>query len=135
MARILLMDDSDEIRALAARVLRSDGHTVAEAGNGKEGLRLLREVGADLVITDIVMPEREGLETISEIRRTRPDLPIIAMSGGGAGTAGDYLSIAKALGARRVLEKPFGVAQLIALVREVLGAPPPGGSSPTPSPP
>jgi CheY-like chemotaxis protein len=135
MAHILLMDDSDEIRSLAARVLRREGHTVVEAGNGKEGLRLLREMEADLVITDIVMPEREGLETISEIRRTRPDLPIIAMSGGGAGAAGDYLSIAKALGARRILEKPFGVAQLVGLVREVLDAPPPADSPPPKGPP
>ncbi|HVT38704.1 MAG TPA: response regulator [Gemmatimonadaceae bacterium] len=126
MARILVMDDTDEIRALASRILRSDGHTVVAAGNGKEGLRLLGQMKADLVITDIVMPEREGLETITEIRRTHPDLPVIAMSGGGAGAAGDYLSIAKALGARRILEKPFGVSQLIDLVREVLGTPPPG---------
>jgi CheY-like chemotaxis protein len=67
------------------------------------------------------MPQQEGLETISEIRRILPDLPVIAMSGGGVGSAGDYLDLAHAFGAQRTLEKPFGGAALLTAVRELLG--------------
>jgi DNA-binding NtrC family response regulator len=118
------MDDDDQVRRLVTRALRGDGHAVAEAPNGIVGLRLLREMPIDLVITDILMPEQDGLETITEILRVRPSLPIIAISGGGVGSGGAYLSLAMTLGAKCVLEKPFEVARLIALVRDIADAPP-----------
>jgi two-component system, chemotaxis family, chemotaxis protein CheY len=133
MPRILLLEDEDDVRAPMARALRGDGHDVVEGGDGNEGLHLLDATVIDLVITDILMPEREGLETITDMLRIRPDLPIIAISGGGAGPAGDYLAIAQALGARYGLEKPFDIAQLTGLVRQLVGGPRrPGALKPDP---
>ncbi|MBC7365552.1 MAG: response regulator [Undibacterium sp.] len=83
------------------------GHTVIEARNGREGLELSPRAVADLVITDIVMPEKEGLEVLVELRKKQPPVKIIAMSGGGRQHARGSLHIAQALGAAKVLEKPF----------------------------
>ncbi len=83
------------------------GYTVTEARNGKESLALHKSNPADLVITDLIMPEKEGIETISELLSLQPELKIIAMSGDGRVSAKDYLPIAKWLGAARVLTKPF----------------------------
>jgi DNA-binding NtrC family response regulator len=122
VARILLLDDEERvIRALTA-TLRTDGHEVISATNGRDGLRILNDEAMDLVVTDIVMPQQEGLETIAEIRRIFPDLPVIAMSGGGVGSAGEYLDLALAFGAHRTIEKPFGSAALLSAVRDLLGA-------------
>ena len=120
MARILLIEDNDPIRALLRENLELEGHTVIEARNGQEGLDLFRQAGADLVITDIVMPEKEGLAVLMELRNEQPPVKVIAISGGGLGSAEDYLATAKVLGAATVLLKPFPPAVLIAAITELL---------------
>ena len=102
------------------------GHTVIEARDGIEGLASFPTDGVDLVITDIVMPGKEGIEVITELRRRHPQLKILAISGGGRVGSKDYLSIATFLGAAKVLEKPFSNAELRAAISELL---PPAGSA------
>jgi DNA-binding response OmpR family regulator len=125
MAHILLIDDDDSVRAMLRLTLNHFGHAVLEAKNGAEGLRLFGTAGADLVITDIVMPEKEGFGVLRELRKRRPSVKTIAISGGGRWLAADYLRIARQLGATKVLQKPFSNAALLAAVEEVLSSPPP----------
>ena len=120
MARILIIDDEPSVRELLITMLMEEGHEVVEAADGKAGLRLLQERPADLVITDLIMPEKEGIETIMDLRRDFPDVKIIAMSGGGIIQAQDYLGMAQGMGAHRVFEKPFGVGAMLTAVRELL---------------
>lgn len=120
MARILLIDDDDDVRTVLRLTLVHFGHTVIEASNGRAGLELFQRDGADLVITDIVMPEKEGLEVLMELRKLKPSVKIIAISGGGRGSAADYLHMAKKLGAATVLAKPFASEALMAAVNELL---------------
>lgn len=120
MARILLIEDDESVRPMLQKTLTHFGHTVIEARNGKEGLDLFATANADLLITDIVMPEKEGLEVLMELRRLHSRVKIIAISGGGRGLASDYLFIAKQLGAGRVLEKPFSNEALLAAISELL---------------
>ncbi len=120
MARILLIDDDDSLRTMLRLTLSHFGHTVIEARNGKEGLDLFPNAGADLVITDIVMPEKEGIEVLMVLLKVKPTVKIIAMSGGGRGSAADYLRIASQLGAAKVLTKPFLNETLMAAINELL---------------
>jgi CheY-like chemotaxis protein len=122
MARILVVDDEPSIRDLVALVLELDKHEVVTASDGNSALAAIENSDFDLVVTDLVMPDREGIETIMTIRKTRPTLKLIAMSGGGFGSAGDYLEMAAAVGADRTLAKPFTNDQLLKTVREVLGS-------------
>ena len=120
MGRILLIEDDDMVRSSLAKILILMGHTVVEARDGKEGLALFAESGADLVITDLVMPEKEGLEVMMELKKTHPNTKVIAISGGGRRAPGDILKIARHLGAARVLAKPFLLEVFKAAVTEVL---------------
>lgn len=120
MLRILLIDDNAMLRKALRLALTHSGYAVTEAANGEEGLARFREAPVQLVITDIVMPEKEGLETIGELRALAPGLKILAISGGGVGTATDYLFMAKALGAERVLQKPFTEEELVSTVGGML---------------
>ena len=122
MARILVLDDDDSLRTVISRALTNEGHVVEEASNGKDGIVRLREMPFDLVITDIVMPDKEGLETITELRKEYPAMPIIAMSGGGYGGSETYLRMARAMGAAKTLTKPFALADLSGAVNDVLAA-------------
>ena len=123
MARILVIEDEGDIRGLYSRILKNAGHDVIEAPDGKVGINLYRENPADLVITDIIMPEKEGIELIIELRGDFPDVKIIAVSGGGQFMASaTCLSLAKGLGAVRTLTKPFSQQELVDTVREVLDA-------------
>jgi YesN/AraC family two-component response regulator len=99
---------------------RSAGHTVIETCNGREGLRLYRREPAEIVITDIFMPEQEGLETITALRREFPGVKIIAISGGGQRGRLDFLDVAARLGAERTFHKPFDLQEILAAVREIL---------------
>lgn len=120
MARILLIDDDDLFRNAMRLTLAHYGHAVSEARNGEEGLKLFHANGADLVITDLVMPEKEGLEVLMELRQQRPPVKIIAISGGGRyAAATNYLHAAKAMGASKVLAKPFANEELSAAVSEL----------------
>jgi DNA-binding response OmpR family regulator len=120
MAKILLVDDDDNFRAMLGRVLGDAGHIVTMAVNGNEALRLVQENAFDLVITDLMMPEKEGIETIVELRRKIPGLKIIAMSGGGFNAPEIYLNLARKLGAVQTLAKPFPGTELLAAVASVL---------------
>ncbi len=119
MARILVIDDDSDMRLLLEQTLGPAGHEVVSARDGKEGIHQYRTAPTQLVITDLFMPNQEGLETIIQLRKSFPGVSIIAMSGRtGAGT---MLSIAKRLGAIGVLEKPFAPDQLIRAVDAALG--------------
>jgi len=119
MARILLIDDDDSVRKILRLTLVHFGHTVIEARNGKEGLELFPHAHADLLITDIVMPEKEGIEVLFELRKLHSPVKIIAISGGGRRDATEYLHMATLMGAAKVLAKPFSNEALIAAVNEL----------------
>ncbi|MDY6987588.1 MAG: response regulator [Thermodesulfobacteriota bacterium] len=120
-ARILVVDDDVQIREMLRQLLERAGYEVAEAPDGRQGIRLYRQEPADLVITDIIMPEKEGLETIRELRRDFPDVKILAISGGGRVLADEYLRLAKQFGAERTLAKPFDQKELLEAVHELVG--------------
>ena len=112
MAQILIIDDEENVRAAIVQILESEGHAAIEAADGEKGIQKFRETPVDLVITDILMPEKEGLETISELRKIAPDVKVIAMSGGGRLQHVDFLEVAERLGACKTLKKPFQIEQL-----------------------
>jgi len=118
--RILLIDDESEIRKLFIKKLAGRGYEIIEACDGKEGIKLYHEARPDLVITDLVMPEKEGIETITELKREFPNVKIIAISGGGRNVPDGYLQVAKSLGAERTFFKPIDWPELINTVRELL---------------
>lgn len=120
MASILLIDDDDMFRDVLATALTQAGHVVKQAANGAEGLRLFRQEPPDLVITDIVMPEKEGLGTIMELRQSHPHARVIAMSGGLAHDPKLYLHMAEKFGASAVLAKPFHLTELLTAVDAAL---------------
>jgi CheY-like chemotaxis protein len=103
----MIVDDDETFRRTLGETLARAGYAVSAAENGSDALRLHQQETFDLIITDLIMPEKDGFETIIELRRRQPDLKIIAISGGGRVDADDYLPIAQHLGAARALEKPF----------------------------
>src|SRR6266436_7023931 len=121
VARILVMDDDALLRGALRVALEAAGYEVLEAADGQAGLRLQREQGADLVLVDIFMPERDGLEVIRALRAEHPQPKIVAMSGGGRTGQIEVLEAAAALGASRTLVKPFEPRQLLTVIRELLG--------------
>jgi CheY-like chemotaxis protein len=114
------MEDDDALRGLVVRVLTSAGYEVVDAPNGATGLERWREHGADVVITDLHMPDTNGIEVILELRTFAPKLPVIAMSGGQRALDLDLLGSAKLLGAVNVLTKPFTRVELLAAVVSAL---------------
>lgn len=121
MEKILVIDDDEVVRMVIVRVLERHGYRVVSAEDGRRGLAVFHAEKPDLVITDMIMPEREGIETIREICRERPDAKIIAISGGGRIGSADFLAMAMKLGATDVLAKPFEPAQLLGCVARCLG--------------
>jgi CheY-like chemotaxis protein len=122
--RILIVEDDEQVREMIRQVLEMEGYHVLEASDGRHGIRLCREDPADLLITDIFMPEKDGLQVIREIRLDRPNAKIIAISGGGETVAGDFLRHASIFGADRVFSKPLSLSELVLAVRELLEDPP-----------
>jgi two-component system response regulator (stage 0 sporulation protein F) len=118
MASILIVDDDAPIRALLRRILEEDGHQIREAANGEIGLLLYREAPADLVITDNLMPERDGMEVTLALTQEFLDARVIAMTG--AGGDQNFLNVAKLFGAREVIQKPFSVQEIRRVVRYTL---------------
>jgi CheY-like chemotaxis protein len=118
--RILVIDDEEPVRLIVQEMLILEGYEVVVAANGKVGLQLFRNDPTDLIITDIFMPEMEGLETIRELHREYPGVKIIAMSGGGESGMLSFLSYAKRFGALRTLRKPFSREELLTNVKELL---------------
>ena len=121
MARILVIDDEDEIRMVLRQFLEEAGYEVDEAHDGIEGTRLCREKPADLIIVDMIMPGKEGMETILDFRADFPEVKIIAMSGGGDLGPEPYLQVAEGLGAIRVFTKPFRLEEILGTVRKLVG--------------
>ena len=117
---ILVIDDEESIRLLLRTLLEFEGYMVLEASDGIKGQRLYRNNPTDLVITDLIMPEKEGIETIRDLRREFPDIKIIAISGGGRIGPESYLKMARGLGALRTLRKPFDRKSLLDAVEEVI---------------
>lgn len=120
MARILIIDDEQPIRMMLRMMLESEGHTVTEAADGTEGIKLFRQDPQDLVITDLIMPEKEGIETIMELRKDYPEVKVIAISGGGRNNPEWYLKTAKLLGAKEVLVKPIRKEALLTVIRNLI---------------
>lgn len=120
MTRILVIDDEAPVRRILRQMLERAGYEVVEAPDGAKGLRLYHQDPVDLIITDILMPEKEGIETIMALCKTAPRVKIIAISGGGRMNKKDLLSTAKALGAARTLAKPFTREEVLAAVQETL---------------
>ncbi len=120
MKRVLIIDDDLQMREMMVQAVERAGYHAAGAANGKIGLGIHSQEPADLVITDLIMPEKEGIETIRELRKDFPQLKIIAISGGGRAGPEGYLNVAKAIGANRTLSKPFDLKTLLAAVKELL---------------
>jgi len=121
MARILVIDDDVQVRGAVRRILERAGHTVEDVGNGDAGLRAHRERPAELIITGIFMPERDGIETVRQLRRESPQVKIIVISGGDRTQTMDLRKDAELLGAARSLRKPFELSELVQAVGELLG--------------
>lgn len=113
MAKILVVDDDTLVRTSLSYALEDAGHQVVQAGDGNEGLAALRRESFDAVVLDILMPEREGIETIREIRKKWADLPVLAISGGDKTGWGDFLRMASALGANDTMAKPFTAGDFV----------------------
>ena len=121
MARILVIDDDVQLVEMLRQSLESDGHQAVGAPDAEAGLRLFREQPADLIIIDIILPGKNGLETIREVGRDFPEVKIIAITGGGPTRKDMFLSVAKKLGAQRTFLKPFYPTEMLRAVRELLG--------------
>jgi len=115
--RILVVDDDPGVREVVRSMLETEGYIVSIAENGREALELLKATNFEVIITDLVMPEQEGIETIKMIRQDYPDVRVIAMSGA---FGGDYLRIAGYLGAHGTLAKPLSIASVLQTVASVL---------------
>lgn len=120
MPRILVIDDEQYILLMLKKMLERAGFDVDIAINGEEGLRYYYKYPADLIITDIVMPEKEGLETIRELKSHNPNIKIIAISGGGRVDSKEYLESARLFGAKQIFSKPFKQAELLKAVQGML---------------
>ena len=121
MSRILIVDDEPEILRVLRRVLEIEGHTVSDAPDGKAALRYFAGNPADLVISDIYMPDMDGIQFLMRVREAFPEARIVAMSGGGQISKEKVLGAASILGAVDVLEKPFTVENVLEIVKRALG--------------
>ena len=119
-SQILVIEDDRAVRELMLHTLSRAGYRVLSAEDGNEGMNLFRTEHPDLVITDIVMPQKEGFETIMALRKEQPGVKVIAMSGGGRHGTEDYLQVARKLGACRTVSKPFLRDEMLRVVREAL---------------
>ena len=122
MAQILIIEDDVEFRDVLKEMLERQDYEVMVASDGEEGIKIFRDNPTPLVITDIIMPNKEGIELIFEFQRDFPDTKIIAISGGGKGRAEDYLKSANSLpNVKRTFQKPFAMDDLLRAVKEIVG--------------
>jgi DNA-binding response OmpR family regulator len=119
MGRVLIIEDNDDLRAILRHALQAEGFEVSVASSGHKGLELQRQGPASIVVTDIFMPDGEGIETIAVLRTEFPQAKIIAISGGGKAIGGDYLPVAKELGVEKALRKPFELDEFVNAVRDL----------------
>jgi len=124
MACVLVVEDEHNLRDIICSILKEAGHEAIAACDGSEIADLLEDRNLDLVLTDILMPEKEGIQTIIELRRQNPSLRIIGMSGGGMEGPDHYLDMAKEFGANQTLRKPFNKEKLLKTIHAVLNASP-----------
>lgn len=122
MAKILLVDDDESLRSALTKALERMGHEIRTAENGRKAMQVHRDWLPTLILTDLIMPEQEGLETIQAVRAKDKTVKIIAMSGGGRSNPNDYLEIARHLGANAILPKPFSMEELDSVLNGVLAA-------------
>ena len=120
MPGILIVDDEKDLREMLKISLLRRKYTVYEAENGKDAINHFKPSITDLVITDLIMPDEDGLKVIIKLRELKPSVKIIAISGGGKAGPGSYLNLAKALGADAIFSKPFSINELIAKIEELL---------------
>ncbi len=120
MAKILIIDDDPLVRNTLKAVLAAAGHQIVVAHDGQMGIDMLAEAAPDLVITDILMPNKDGIATITELHQRRPGVPIVAISGGGRVGNMSYLKIAESLGVSRTFDKPFDPEELIDAIAGLL---------------
>ena len=121
MERVLVIDDESQIRSMLRLMLERAGDEVEEAPDGMEGIRIYRENPVDLVISDLIMPNKDGIGMMIELKKEFPDIKIIAMSGGGLNKPDGYLEGAKKLGANWTLTKPIDREELLRAVKNTLG--------------
>lgn len=129
MATILIVDDNDTIRGFLRRIVEKAGHRSMVARNGKEAIDQIEREPVDLVISDIFMPETDGIELLRDLKKRRPGLHVIAVSGGGDYGDMDILQAARLCGAFRIFTKPFPAEEMISAIREAVGG---GASTPNP---
>lgn len=122
MPKVLVIEDDDSFRNVLVQMLAKAGYDVRQAGDGNQALTVCAQFGPDLVLTDIIMPDKEGLETIQELLEIKPGMKIIAMSGGGKFGPNSYLPLAEKLGAKATLQKPFMREELLNTITTVLQA-------------
>lgn len=127
---VLLVDDDEAVRKVLCRGLEHSGLRVTAAAGGKQAMALLRAQTFDWIVTDIIMPDCEGLEVVQFARTQQPSVRIIAMSGGGGGRAANYLKVAQLFGAAHVLQKPFSYTELAGLITGTVPNPDRKGPSP-----
>lgn len=120
MAGVLIVEDDKELREMISFSLAKRKFTVIEANNGKDAIMHFKPSITDLVVTDLIMPEEDGLKVIMKLREMKPSIKVIAISGGGKAGPGNYLNLAKALGADVIYSKPFSINDLISRVEELL---------------
>jgi len=120
MKNILLVDDEEMIRQMVRAVLSNPTYSITEASNGVDAQELIRNREFDLLITDVIMPDCDGIELVMAVRKEQPDIKVIVMSGGGRVQARHYLDLAEKLGATRMFEKPFSTTEFQSAVRELL---------------
>jgi CheY-like chemotaxis protein len=119
LRRLLVVDDNEDMRQSMKRLLEHLGYEVRVASNGRHALEMQREAASDVLISDIFMPDTDGLETIKQFREAFPGMKIIAMSGGGASLEADYLSTASVVGADAILRKPFSKESLLKALEDL----------------
>lgn len=120
MAVILIIEDDKDFRDMLKAGLMRKGYVVVESDNGKEALIHFKPGVIDLVITDLIMPDEDGLQVIMKLRQLKHDLKVIAISGGGLGGPGNYLDLARALGADAIFSKPFSTNDMLSRIEELL---------------
>lgn len=120
MAKLLIADDDPEILRFLDKILTLEGHTVKTAKDGEEAVEMAKKDNFDIIITDIIMPRKEGIETIIELREMNPDIKIIAISGGGRKGRMDFLRMAEMVGASEILAKPFQPQELLEKINNCL---------------
>ena len=128
MAKVLVIDDEKGVREMVRRMLESEHHTILEAADGIDGVKVFQEEQPDVVVTDIIMPNADGLEVIQRILKINPQAKIVAMSGGGRLADETYLKYARKFGAATVLSKPFPPDELLSLIRDLSNQEAPHGA-------